>query len=410
MKVGLVGTHPGPGVGRPQSVHGSRLAALAGALADRNVEVTVYSYLAGTSRPEAVDSDTGYRVVYLPGPGSADDSSDAVLAPVMGDFARFLVDRWAVDRPQVVHAGSWMYGVAAQLAASRHGIATVQSLSELSGVVHRRQGRQLGPVTRARFERLLARSATRVTASCTEDVVEVARLGCPRGRVSVLPQAVDTELFSPVGATDLRTSERRIVAVARELAPYKGLESVIAAIARLPATELIIVGGPHREQLSDDADARRLRTLAAGRGVANRVHLTGGLPMNRLPGLLRSADAYACASWYEPFGLPVLEAMACGVPVVATAAGGMLDTIIDDVTGFLVPPRSAGDLAKALGEVLNGGVLRNGMGMAGMTRARSRYSWDRIAAEAQTIYERAADEVGRHPAVDSVDRTQAVGA
>jgi glycosyltransferase involved in cell wall biosynthesis len=364
----------------------------------------------GTSGPTVVATDRGYRVASVPGPGADDYVSDASLAPVMGDFARFLVTQWAAERPDVVHAGSWMYGVAAQLAADRHGIATVQSLPELSGVVHRRQGRHLGPGPRARFERLLARSATHVTTSCSEDVVELARLGCARGRISVLPQAVDTELFSPAGEADLRTSERRIVAIAGNLLPHKGIDTLVDAISRLPATELVIVGGPHRDELNSDPEARRLRALAVDRGVADRVHLTGRLPLNRLPGLLRSADALACASWYEPFGLPVVEAMSCGLPVVATAAGGMLDTVIDDVTGFLVPPRKPVELAKALGEVLHGGVLRNGMGLAARTRARSRYSWERIAAEAQTIYERAADDGRGHPVAASVDGNHAVGA
>jgi glycosyltransferase involved in cell wall biosynthesis len=110
---------------------------------------------------------------------------------------------------------------------------------------------------------------------------------------------------------------------------------------------------------------------------------------------------FAAPSWYEPFCLPVVEAMACGVPVVASAAGGMLDTVVHEVTGLLVPARNPAKLAKALDEVLRAGALRNGMGLAGRVRVRSRYCWDRVAAEANTTYELAIQEAGAPGAVGS---------
>lgn len=404
MKVGLVGTHPASVVDRVQDVHGSRLAALAGALASRGADVTVYGVGPRGAGPDVVATELGYRVVLMPGPETNPYASDASVAPIMGDFAQFLAARLAVDQPDVVHTESWIYGVAAQLAADRLGIASVQSLPELSGVVQRRQARTVGPGSRARFERLLVGTATRVTASCTEDVLELTRLGCRRARISVLPKAVDTELFSSIGPGADRIGVPRIVMVARDLLPHKGIEDVIGALARLPKAELVVMGGPHPDRLPDDPDVCRLRTVATERGVGDRVHLTGRVPLERLPSTLRSADVFVCASWYEPFGLPVVEAMSCGVPVVATAAGGMLDTVVNDVTGILVPPRDQVKMTEALGEVLHGGALRRGMGLAGRTRARSRYGWDRIAAETQTIYEAAIAAAGTKLG------TQAVGA
>ena len=71
-----------------------------------------------------------------------------------------------------------------------------------------------------------------------------------------------------------------------------------------------------------------------------------------MPALLRSADLVVCSPWYEPFGIVPLEAMACGVPVVASAVGGMLDTVVDSVTGALVPPRDPVALAEVIGPLL----------------------------------------------------------
>jgi glycosyltransferase involved in cell wall biosynthesis len=372
------------------------LARLAEALAARGVDVTVYGCKPDVTGPDTVEMDAGYRVVYMPGApeASTGDVSDAGLAPMMGDFARFLSTEWAADPPDVVNAASWLYGVATQLAADRHAIPSVQSLPQLSGVVHRRQGRPVNPAARPRFERLLARSASRVVVSCTEDILELVKLGCPRARLSVLPQAVDVDRFSPLGPADDRTGERRVVAVARELLPHKGLDDLVRTLPRLPAAELVVVGGPSQHRLDWDPGACRLRSLAIDLGVADRVQLTGWVAPEHLPRILRSADAFASPSWYEPFGRPVVEAMACGVPVVASEAGGMLDTIVDDVTGILVPVRDWVKLAKALEELLHGGSLRSGMGLAGRVRARTRYSWERVAAEAHMVYEAAAEDVG----------------
>ena len=93
-----------------------------------------------------------------------------------------------------------------------------------------------------------------------------------------------------------------------------------------------------------------------------------------MPDLLRSADLVVCSPWYEPFGIVPLEAMACGVPVVASAVGGMLDTVVDSVTGALVPARDPVSLAEVIGRLLESPDRRAELARAGLERVRSRYS------------------------------------
>ena len=106
-----------------------------------------------------------------------------------------------------------------------------------------------------------------------------------------------------------------------------------------------------------------------------------------LPPLYRSADAVVCVPWYEPFGIVPLEAMACGVPVVAAAVGGLTDTVVDGVTGVLVPPRRPDALAGALTALLADPPGRVEMGIAGAARARARYGWRRVAVATAQAYE-----------------------
>jgi glycosyltransferase involved in cell wall biosynthesis len=107
-----------------------------------------------------------------------------------------------------------------------------------------------------------------------------------------------------------------------------------------------------------------------------------------MPALLRSADVVACVPWYEPFGIVPLEAMACGVPVVASAVGGLTDTVVNGVTGLLTPPRDSRSLARALRKVLGDASRGMAYGIAGQDRVEARYTWDEVAARTELIYRR----------------------
>jgi len=171
----------------------------------------------------------------------------------------------------------------------------------------------------------------------------------------------------------------RLVVVSR-LVERKGIGNVIEAVRSLPQVELLIAGGPPADSLRNDAEARRLLALIDELEVGDRVRLLGGVARPDLPALLRSADVVACCPWYEQFGMVAVEAMACGVPVVASHVGGLAETVQDGVTGLHVPPRRPDRIADAVARLVADPERRRRMGAAGVSRAR-RYGWDRIAAE-----------------------------
>jgi glycosyltransferase involved in cell wall biosynthesis len=108
--------------------------------------------------------------------------------------------------------------------------------------------------------------------------------------------------------------------------------------------------------------------------------------------LLRSANAVVCAPWYEPFGMVALEAMACERAVVATAVGGMQDTVVHGVTGLHVPPRRPDALAATLREVLAVSTLPAAFGVAGRARVLACLMWERVAAATERVYDEVLDE------------------
>ncbi|MTD53381.1 glycosyltransferase [Amycolatopsis pithecellobii] len=390
MKIDMVSEHASPlatlgGVDAGgQNVH---VAELSAALSRQGHAVTVYTRHEDPGAPREVITPNGYRVVHVPA-GPARVLPKDELLPHMGAFGEFLRGEWERDRPDIVHAHFWMSGLASLVATFDAGIPVVQTFHALGVVKRRHQGAaDTSPPERIRLERMIARRADRVLATCSAEVFELVRLGMPRARASVVPCGVDLDGFSPDGPTARRGAPHRMISVGR-LVPRKGFDIAIRALKSLPGTELVLVGGPGEGELENDPEARRLREVAHGLGVADRFRMAGQVPRDKMPALLRSADVMVCTPWYEPFGITPLEAMACGVPVVAGAVGGLVDTVVDGITGTLVPPRDPAKLARAVRQLLRNSTLRERYGLAGYDRVQARYSWDRVGADTLRVYDR----------------------
>ncbi len=408
MRIALVSEHADPTAtiggadAGGQNVH---VAALAHALAERGHQVTVYTRLASPDADREVRLAGAARVRRLAaGPAAAVAKDD--LLPHMAEFGNRLGREWHRQPPDVVHAHFWMSGLASLRGAAGLGIPVVQTFHALGSVKARHQGaRDTSPPGRIAAERQIARDCAQVIATCQDEVRELARLGVPRSAVSVVPCGVDTASFRPDGPAATRGSRGRLLVLGR-LVPRKGIDTAIEALARLPGTELVVAGGPDRAALPADPEYRRLRAIAADHGVTDRVIFTGAVSRAEVPALIRSADLVLCTPWYEPFGITPLEAMACGIPVVAAAVGGLTDSVVHGSTGLLVPPRDAAATAEAAAALLADAGLRAVFGRAGLRRARRWYSWPRVAAQTEHVYAR----LGTAGGAGLAGRSLAVGA
>ena len=323
----------------------SHVAEVSAALARCGHEVSVFTRRTDRDVAERVETPQGYTVVHLPA-GPREHVPDEELLTHVGPFAQNLVELWSDDRPDVTHAHFWTSGIAAQLAARHLNLPAVQTFHGLGVVERRHLGAQdTGPQQRLRLEAMVAKAATWVAATCTDEAFELMRMGGSRARITVVPPGVDVELYNPAGPQAAKRAKHRIVSVGK-LVPRNGFDNVIRALPMIPHAELVIAGGDDSSNPNSDAEAGRLLELANRIGVGRRVHLSGPVARSDMPALLRSADVVACTPWYEPAGTVPLQAMACGVPVVASAVGGMLDTVVHNVTGCLVPPKAPGGWRK----------------------------------------------------------------
>ncbi|MDH6461715.1 glycosyltransferase involved in cell wall biosynthesis [Micromonospora sp. A200] len=391
MRIAMISEHASPLAVLGEEDAGGQnthVAELAAALVGEGHDVRVYTRRDAVDLPDVVDAAAGYQVRHVPA-GPAQRVPKDELLPYMGEFGRWMAEQWGEQgwRPNVAHAHFWMSGLATLHAGRRTNTPVVLTYHALGSVKRRHQGaRDTSPPGRVGYERALGRAADRVIVQCQDEIGELVRLGVPRSRMALVPSGVNEEMFRPEGPVAPRHPTRpRILTVGR-LVERKGFQDVIRALPAVPEAECVVVGGPAAELLPADSFARRLGALAESCGVADRVKLVGAVPREEMGAWYRSADVLVAAPWYEPFGLTPLEGMACGVPVIGTNVGGIADTVVDGLTGDLVPPRDPRALGTAIRRLLADRARRFAYATAALDRIRSRYSWKRCAEQLSAVY------------------------
>ncbi|MDQ4036814.1 MAG: glycosyltransferase [Actinomycetota bacterium] len=386
MRVAMVSEHANPlaAVGRVdaggQNVH---VAALSAQLARRGHQVTVFTRRDDAQLPDRVRTPDGYDVEHVTAGPASEIPKDDILTYIPA-FTRALEQRWLAEPFDIIHAHFWMSGLASILAAPL-GVPVVQTFHALGTVKRRYQGyMDSSPAERLAVEAQLCAQVDRVIATCSDEAAELVAMGMDRERIDIVPCGVDVDMFTP---RRLPPSRRRRLLTVGRLVERKGVADVIEALAELPQdVDLLVAGGPERAALSLDPEANRLREVARACGVASRVYFLGGVPRVAMPRLFAAADVAVAVPWYEPFGIVPLEAMACARPVVASAVGGMLDSVVPGVTGELVPARQPAVLADTLAALLADPQLRAARGQCGRARVTREYRWEAIAERTERVY------------------------
>lgn len=212
------------------------------------------------------------------------------------------------------------------------------------------------------------------------------RLAALQRQLTAIPAGVDLDAFSPNG--DRLTARRRVgladaptvffLARLDRTHYFKGLHFLIDAVARLPDAVLVVGGdGEWRAQYQARADA----------SLGARARFVGDVPDEALPRYYRAADVVALPSVdrTEAFGLVLLEALACGTPVVASRLPGVRTLVDEGRTGYLVEPGNVEDLAAKIGRCIQESAT---LGLNAQAFVRARYGWPTIARQLLDLYQR----------------------
>ncbi len=331
----------------------------------------------------------------------------SALHPYVAEFSR-RVARFASEQAHpydMVHSHYWLSAAAAAPLACEWDLPHVTMFHTVERLKGQQQGLSVdlraAPKDRAAAIRIESEGRIAVGADCvivsTEHEGEQLRrlYGLSPSHTRVIPCGVDLRAFTPGVASDradarhaLGLDDTPTLLFVGRLDPIKGIDLLLESVAlmKTPARLLVVGGDP-----AGDPEVERLRDRAAALGVADRVRFPGAVPQGGLPRYYRAVDALVVASRYESFGLVAVEALACGLPVVASAAGGLPSVVRDGENGLLVHWRSAEAFAGRIDALLGDPALMARL-RAEARASVERFDWRRIGDRVRDLYQTLADD------------------
>ncbi|MGH6647931.1 glycosyltransferase family 4 protein [Aquabacterium sp.] len=401
LRIALISEHASPLATMGGTDAGGQniyVAQVARCLAKAGHQVDVFTRRDNPDLPPVVDLRPGARVIHI----NAGDPTFIPKEKLLGhmpEFARSTERLFRIGQPyDVVHANFFMSGLVAQRLKSTTCTPFVITFHAL-GLVRQQHQKEADtfPLARISIERNLVKRADAIIAECPQDQHDLLSLyGARPSSLAMVPCGFDASEFGPMNrgkarkALDLAEHEFVILQLGR-LVPRKGIDNVIRSLAHLnaaiPARLLIVGGDAHEPDEVATPEIARLRQIAHEAGVADKVTFIGHRQRHELRPFYAAANVFVTTPWYEPFGITPLEAMASGIPVVASAVGGLQYSVVDGVTGFHVPPHNPAALGARLEELFHNPSLAEGLGMGGLRRARAMFTWERVTEQLTEVYE-----------------------
>jgi glycosyltransferase involved in cell wall biosynthesis len=230
-----------------------------------------------------------------------------------------------------------------------------------------------------------------VTVSESSQTDIAVHMGVHESRMTVVPVGVDHTVFRP--RPDRPRIAGRIMVTSSSDVPMKGLVPLLEAVAKLRTErdiELLVIGKPR--------EGGRVQKTIERLGLEDVVRCASGMSDDELAGLYAEAQVAVVPSLYEGFSLPAIEAMACGLPLVATTGGALPEVVGEDgETGLLVAPDDPGALAQGISRILDDPALAERLGAGGRQRVLGRFTWRATASGTAEQYQVAIEEHRRSP-------------
>jgi D-inositol-3-phosphate glycosyltransferase len=391
-------TQPGTGDGGGMNVYVRELAA---ALARQGVECDVFTRAEAATVPAVVAVEPGFRVHHVPagplGPVPKESLPDLVPAWTAGVSSR--LDRMAGSgRPvTAIHANYWLSGLAGHTLKHALNVPLVVTFHTLDRVKADASPEELSvfePARRALAEAEIVGCADTVLASCRVEADQLIDLyRAEQERIAIVAPGVDHCIFGPGNKRQARRAvgldaDTPVILFAGRIQPLKGLCVAVEALAEVRSTgepgsraasaSLVVIGGPsgpHGEE-----DLARVRDLIRRQDLQGAVRFLAPQRHEVLSTYYRAADLCVVPSHSESFGLVALEAAACGIPVVASAVGGLTTLVEHGRTGYLVEGRDPGDYAKPIVDIVSDPDWAAELGSAAAELARA-YTWRAAAMQ-----------------------------
>ncbi|TFB82960.1 glycosyltransferase [Cryobacterium levicorallinum] len=380
------GTDPGSGDAGGMNVVVRHQAERLAALGHR---VTILTRRSAADQPESQQLAEGLTLRFLAA-GPARALSKGTHENYIDEFSDRLN---ALEPVDIIHSHHWFSGMAALPVARNWGVPHVQSFHSIAAddASPLSAGERAESPGRMRGEARLARESDALVAiSAAEAATISGRLGGSASRTNIVLPGVDSNLFSPKRQPAGSAVDRGYAVVAARLQPLKGLDLAIQAIAALPAglrPDLVVAGDA---SVDYSGYVEELHQLAERAGLSG-IRFVGPQSHAHLAELFRGARLVLVPSHSETYGLVALEAAASGVPVVASAAGGLREAVVDGITGLVLESREPRVWADAMAQILSDPTLARELSLAARKHALG-LDWNRSAASLVRVYRGLLDE------------------
>lgn len=262
------------------------------------------------------------------------------------------------------------------------------------------------PDNRLEIEKMTMRACDKIISTSDSEKKQMIRhYGASANKIQVIPAGVNLQRFKPVDKNYSRrkigySTKDKIILFVGRIEKRKGIDTLIEALpktakklgqAEAKNIKLIIVGGNplKRKMIKEEIkEFSRLEKIVKKLSLEKIINFVGGKPQDELKYYYSAADIVCVPSYYEPFGMVTIEAMACGTPVIGSRVGGIQTTIKNGKNGFLVPAKNPEALADKLIKVLSDDKLRKRLGQTAVAIINHRYTWKVIAKDASDLYKK----------------------
>jgi len=291
---------------------------------------------------------------------------------------------------ELIYAHYWLSGVVAIELKNAWNVPIITSFHTMQGIKRETFPFNKDNQEREKQERIISLQSDSIIAwSLHEKKFIEQNFGVKSSKISVIPPGVDLDLFHPINIQEARRKihmqedERTILYVGR-IERLKGLDMLLKALSQIQHkdTFLYVIGGTNNTE-----EVNRLKKICIDLNLNEKVHFIGSISRAQLKYYYNSADLYVLPSYYESFGLSVLEAAACGKPTIASKVGGLPSIIRDNETGFLLEQRSLGSLIKKIEILLNDKELSDTMGRAARKQAE-KLNWGIAVNQLKNLFDK----------------------
>lgn len=370
-------------------------------LAKQGIHIDIFTRSQQPNIPTVVDYQKGVRIIHLKAGCRAPFDKNNVwfhLPEFLENMKNFI--RNENRGYTLIHSHYWLSGWVGTALSSLFGIPLVHMFHTL-GYLKDQVTKPLGTAEssiRLRVEAQIAKQADHLVVASNREKSQLIQVyAVPPEKISTIPCGVNTHLFrslpSRQSKSHLNLPDKRYILFVGRIDPVKGIDILLKAMRTVKdqadnaaALCLLVIGGDGKQPTyPEDSEMHKLKQLTTNLRLEDTVKFLGSKKQDRLPFFFAAAEMCVFPSRYESFGMAALEAMACGIPVIASDVGGLPSFIQDNKTGFLVPGENEELLAAKILTLLNDASLRASMGKEARQTAK-KYSWQQIARQMISLY------------------------